>query len=302
VLTAKFNYEQMLKNIVRYEITHLLLVPPQVVLFCKHPATRNYDLSHIRWVIVGAAPLSAELTLQFQKVLPQAEIGQGYGLTETSTTVTMTPLSQRLGTPGSVGQLLPGVRAKIVKPDGSLAGYDEHGELVVTGPNMTLGYANNAQATKETFVDGWVRTGDEVLIKPNGDVYVIDRLKEIFKVKGFQVAPAELEGYMLDHADVGDVGVIGIPDDFSGEVPMAFVALNPQAIKRVEKDPTEADRIKQALVKFVADAKVQYKWLAGGVEFIDEIPKNPSGKILRRFLREKAKEVLAQRKAGKATL
>ncbi|KAF8524800.1 phenylacetyl-CoA ligase [Hysterangium stoloniferum] len=297
VLTAKFNYEQMLKNIVRYKITHLLLVPPQVVLFCKHPATKNYDLSHVRWAIVGAAPVSPELALQFEKVLPGAEIGQGYGLTETCTTVTMTPISQRIGTPGSAGQFLPGVRAKIVKPDGSLAGYDEPGELVVTGPNMTLGYANNPQATKETFVDGWVHTGDEALMKPNGDLYI-----EIFKVKGFQVAPAELEGHLLDHADVDDVGVIGIPDDFSGEVPMAFIALNAQAIKRVEEDPTEAIRIKQDLVKFVADAKVQYKWLAGGVEFIDQIPKNPSGKILRRLLRDRAKEILAQRKAGKAKL
>ncbi|KAF8504116.1 phenylacetyl-CoA ligase [Gautieria morchelliformis] len=302
VLTAKFNYEEMLKNIVRYKISHLLLVPPQIVLFCKHPATQKYDLSSVRFVMVGAAPLSSELTLLFHNVLPQAEIGQGYGLTETCTTVTMTPISQPLGTPGSVGRLLPGVRAKVVKSDGTLAGYDESGELVVTGPQMTLRYPNNAQATKETYVDGWIRTGDEVLIKKNGDMFVVDRLKEIFKVKGFQVAPAELEGHLLDHPDVADAGVIGIPDDFSGEVPMAFIALSADASQTVKSNPRAAEQIKAALIKHVADAKTQYKWLAGGVEFIDVIPKNPSGKILRRFLRDRAKDILAQRKVGTAKL
>ncbi|KIJ39426.1 hypothetical protein M422DRAFT_210302 [Sphaerobolus stellatus SS14] len=297
VVIPKFNYENMLKSIVRHKITHLLLVPPQIVLFCKHPATKNYDLSGLRWVMVGAAPLSSELTLQFQKLVPQAEVNQGYGMTETCTTTTMTPLSQRLGTPGSVGHFLPGVRAKIVKSDGSLAGYDQEGELVVTGPQMTLGYANNAQATKETFVDGWVRTGDEVLVRRNGDIFVVDRLKEIFKVRGFQVAPAELEGHLLDHPDVGDAGVIGVPEEFSGEVAMAFIVLNADAQTRVANDKTghEKERIREAIIKFVKDSKVQYKWLAGGVEFVDIIPKNPSGKILRRFLREQAKELKVQR-------
>jgi len=225
-------------------------------------------------------------------------------MTETCTTVTMTPLSQRLGTPGSVGHFLPGIRAKVVKSDGTLAGYDEAGELVATGPNMTLGYANNPQATKETFVDGWVHTGDEVLVRPNGDIFVVDRLKEIFKVRGFQVAPAELEGLLLDHPDVGDAGVIGIPDDFSGEVPLAFIVLNTDALARVSADKTgkEKERIRQTIIKFVKDNKVQYKWLAGGVEFVDTIPKNPSGKILRRFLREQAKELRGKRKPTRAKL
>ncbi|KAF8586727.1 phenylacetyl-CoA ligase [Ramaria rubella] len=302
VLTPKFNFEGMLRSIVRYKITHLMLVPPQVVLFCKHPATKKYDLSSVRWVVIGAAPLSPEVTLQFQQVLPQAEIGQGFGMTETCTIVAMTPLSQRLGTPGCAGHLLPGVRAKVVKPDGTLGGYNETGELVVAGPQMSIGYPNNPQATKETFIDGWVHTGDGVLMKENGDMFIVDRLKEIFKVRGFQVAPAELEGHLLDHPDVGDAGVIGIPDDFSGEVPMAFITLNADALLRVAKDPAEGERIKKAIIKHVADAKVQYKWLAGGVEFIDFIPKNPSGKLLRRFLREKAKELIALRKPAKAML
>ncbi|KAF8586732.1 phenylacetyl-CoA ligase [Ramaria rubella] len=302
VLTPKFNYEEMLQSIVRYKITHLMLVPPQVVLFCKHPATKKYDLSSVRWVMVGAAPLSPEVTLQFQQVLPQAEIGQGYGMTETCTTVSMTPLSQRLGTPGCAGHLLPGVRAKVVKPDGTLGGYNETGELVVAGPQMSIGYPNNPQATKETYIDGWVHTGDSVLMKEDGDMFIVDRLKEIFKVRGFQVAPAELEGHLLDHPDVGDAGVIGVPDDFSGEVPMAFIALNADALLRLAKDPAEGERIKKAIIKHVADAKVQYKWLAGGVEFIDAIPKNPSGKLLRRFLRVKASKLIALRKPAKARL
>lgn len=252
--------------------------------------------------MVGAAPLSAELTHQFTKVLPQSEICQGYGMTETCTTTTMTPIWQRIGTPGSAGHFLPGVKAKIVKPDGSLAGYDEPGELVVTGPEMSLRYTNDPEATKETFVDGWVRTGDEVLVRPNGDVFVVDRLKEIFKVRGFQVAPAELEGHLLTHPDVADAGVIGVPHEFSGEVAMAFIVLNEGARRRVERDPQERARIAAGIAKHVKDGKVSYKWLEGGVEFADIIPKNPSGKIMRRFLRQQAAELRAKKNAGRPKL
>ncbi|EJD03682.1 phenylacetyl-CoA ligase [Fomitiporia mediterranea MF3/22] len=297
VVIPRFNFLDFLKSIDRYKIQHLLLVPPQVVLLCKHPAVKKYDLSHVRFCISGAAPLSRELTQQLIKVLPNAQIGQGYGMTETCTTVTMVPITQWIGTPGSGGQLIPGCTARVVKADGTLADYDEEGELHVTGPQMALRYTNDEKATQETFVDGWVRTGDEVKFARNGDIFIVDRLKEILKVRGFQVAPAELEGHLLDHPDVSDACVVGIPDDYSGEVPLAFVMLETRAAERAKRSNAEAEKIKQSIMKHVSDAKVQYKWLKGGIEFVDVIPKNPSGKLLRRLMRDKAKEIVAKRGA-----
>ncbi|KAF9465775.1 phenylacetyl-CoA ligase [Collybia nuda] len=292
VVVPKFIFIEMLNSIVRHHIAHLLLVPPQVVLLCKHPAVKNYDLRRsVRCVMSGAAPLSFELNQQLFQLFPDAQIGQAYGMTETCTATTMWPITQKRGASGSGGQLLPGTVARVVKTDGSLAGYDEAGELIIKTPSVALGYANNAEATKETFIDGWVRTGDEVKIDKNCEVWVLDRLKEIMKVKGFQVAPAELEGCILDHDDVSSACVVGVPDDYSGEVPMAFVVLTSDAIRRVEQDPQMAERIKESIVKHVAENKVAYKHLVGGVEFIGAIPISPSGKLLRRILRDQAKEM-----------
>ncbi|KII86637.1 hypothetical protein PLICRDRAFT_177391 [Plicaturopsis crispa FD-325 SS-3] len=297
VVVPKFNFTKMLQSIERYRINFLPLVPPQAVLLCKHPDANKYDLSSVRVAMFGAAPLTGEVYELLRKKFPHAHLGQGYGLTETCTTVCMMPVSKKHATVGSAGQIIPGTVVRVVKPDGSLAGVDEPGELVVRGPSMALGYANNAEATKETFVDGWVKTGDEVIINRDGDLFIVDRLKEIMKVRGFQVAPAELEGFLLGHPDVADTCVVGVPDDYSGEVPLAFVVLNAQAAQRVRVSPAEADNIKKALMKYVEDNKVAYKRLAGGVEFVDTIPKNPSGKLLRRVLREQAKALRVKTKA-----
>ncbi|KAH7913981.1 hypothetical protein BJ138DRAFT_1144920 [Hygrophoropsis aurantiaca] len=293
VVIPKFNFTDFLKTIVTHKITHLMLVPPQIVLLCKHPATKEYDLTGVRFLISGAAPLSAELVNQLVKIIPNAQIGQGYGLTESSTSITMFPTEQKIGTPGSAGRLLPGVVARIVKQDGSLAGYNEPGELTVKMASLALGYHNNEQATRETFVNGWLHTGDEVIINEDNEIFIVDRLKEIMKVRGFQVAPAELEGCLLDHPDVADTCVVPIPDDYSGEVPLAFVVLHSSTAQRVANDPAEAARVKASIMKHVADNKVAYKKLAGGVEFTDIIPKNPSGKLLRRILRDRAREMRA---------
>ncbi|KAF8642004.1 hypothetical protein AX16_009726 [Volvariella volvacea WC 439] len=288
VIVPKFSFVDFLESIKRHRITHLYLVPPQIVLLCKNPAVQSYDFRHVKWCMCGAAPLSGELMQRIVKVLPNACIGQGYGLTETSTTIAMIPPTQKLGTIGSAGQLIPGIRARVVKPDGTLAREGETGELVVTGPSMAIGYFKNEPATRSTFVDGWVRTGDEVIIK-NNEVFVVDRLKEIIKVRGFQVAPAELEGHLLLHPDVLDACVVGIPDEYSGELPMAFIVVNPNTWNHIGGSLQEREKLKAALQKHVSDNKVAYKRLAGGVEFIDAIPKNPSGKVLRRILRDQAK-------------
>ncbi|KAF9502465.1 phenylacetyl-CoA ligase [Pleurotus eryngii] len=287
VVIPKFNFTDFLGSVVRYRITDLMIVPPMLVLISKHPAVKNYDLSHVKATWSGAAPLSIELTLQVSKVLTNAIVSQGYGMTETATVVTSMLSSQRLGN-GSVGILMPGCAAKVIKQDGTLGGVGELGELVITGPNMALRYHNNEQATKETFVDGWVHTGDEVYFDEKGEMFVVDRLKELIKVRGFQVPPAELEGHLLGHPYVADVAVIPLLDDYSGEIPMAYVVPSTDVAVRVQ-DHKEAEKVKAEIIKYVADNKVKYKRLDGGVEFIDVIPKSPSGKLLRRILRDKAR-------------
>ncbi|EGO23638.1 hypothetical protein SERLADRAFT_416040 [Serpula lacrymans var. lacrymans S7.9] len=279
-----------------------LVISIHFMIYSGHPAVKDFDLSHVRVLLSGAAPLSAELMNQLVKLFPKAQIGQGYGLTESSTSIAMLPPDQKIGVPGSVGRLLPGVVARIVKPDGSLAGFNEPGELTVKMSCMALGYFNNEKATRETFVDGWLRTGDEVIINDKGDVFIVDRLKEILKVRGFQVAPAELEGCLLDHPDVADTCVVSVPHDYSGEVPLAYVVLHADAAKRAEADPAEANRIKASIAKHVADNKVAYKRLEGGVEFTDIIPKNPSGKMLRRVLRDRAHKMRATKTKTTAKL
>lgn len=257
------------------------------VLLAKHPAVKGRKFHHVKFCMSGAAPLGGDLMAQMAILFPNASIGQGYGLTETSTTVSSLKAGVRMGTVGSAGELIPGIVARVVKPDGSLATEGERGELVVTGPSMAMGYFKNPAATAETFVDGWVRTGDEVVIK-NLEVFILDRIKEIMKVRGFQVAPAELEAHLLLHPSVSDVCVVGVSDEYSGELPLAFVVPTLEVLSHIKRGDTTENDVKQAIAKHVSDAKIHYKWLMGGVEFIDAVPKNPSGKILRRILRDKA--------------
>ncbi|KAF8133973.1 hypothetical protein EV363DRAFT_1430490 [Boletus edulis] len=291
VLITKFNFVNFLESIVRHRVTHLMVVPPQIVLFCKHPAVKNYDLGHVRYVTSGAAPLSRELMERLIEIFPNAAIGQSYGTTESCTVITTWSLENECDLSGSAGQLIPGITARVEKPDGTLAEFDEPGELVVRTPSLALGYAGHPEATKETFVNGWLRTGDEVKMNRKGEIFVLDRLKEMLKVRGFQVAPAELEGCILDHPEVADACVVGVPDEYSGELALAFVVLRSDAVNRIHDDPVVAETIRQSIIKHVADNKVGYKRLAGGVEFVDVIPKNPSGKLLRRVLRDRARSL-----------
>ncbi|TBU58568.1 phenylacetyl-CoA ligase [Dichomitus squalens] len=286
VISKKFNFDNFLGSIQRHRITHLMIVPPQAVLFCKHPSVQRHDLSSVRYLMIAAAPVSAELTEQLLGVFPAAQLGQGYGMTETCATISMFPTSQKVGTLGSGGQLVSGTTAKVVKPNGELAKIGERGELYVTGPQVTLGYYLDDEATRTTFIDGWIRTGDEVMIQENGDLFITDRIKELIKVKGNQVAPSELEGYLLNHSDVADAAVIGVHDEYAGELPRAYVALKPHVAAVVQRDQQAANHVRAKLYEHVASRTSRYKWLDGGIEFLNEIPKNASGKILRRVLRE----------------
>ncbi|KAK0504084.1 phenylacetyl-CoA ligase [Armillaria luteobubalina] len=282
VIVPKYNFIGMLDSIICHRVTHLIL--------SQHPVVKEYKakLQVVRMIMVGAAPLSREVNQQLFRLLPDAHIGQSYGMTETCTVTSSWPITRKRGTSGSGGQLLPGVVAKVVKSDGSLANYDEPGELVTWSPSNALRYQNDVQASKDTFIDGWVRTGDEAKVDKNAELWILDRMKEIMKVRGFQVAPAELEGCILDHPDVSDACVVGIPDEYSGEVPLAFVVLTEEARSKVLE---RGSQIKNSIIKHVASNKVNYKHLKGGVEFVSAIPKNPSGKLLRRVLREHARSL-----------
>ncbi|KZV82519.1 acetyl-CoA synthetase-like protein [Exidia glandulosa HHB12029] len=283
VVMEKFDFAKMLQSIVRHKICHLFIVPPMIVLLCKHPSVKNYDLSHVRYVMSGAAPLTAELQQRCQELYPNMGIFQGYGTrlphVLTGTVVTMAPpYWGKAAVKGCAGLLVNNTVARVLKEDGTFGKYGETGELHVRGPQMALAYYNNEAATKEGFEDGWVKTGDIVQIHENGNVF------EFLKVRGFQVAPAELEGHIIGHEDVADAGVVGVKDEFSGEVPVAYVVLTADAEKRALQD---GEQIKRSIMKYVADHKVNYKHLHA-VTFIDAVPKNPSGKILRRLLRERA--------------
>ncbi|KAH9477438.1 4-coumarate--CoA ligase-like 7 [Psilocybe cubensis] len=282
VVVSKFNFADMLHSIDRYKINSLMVVPPQVVLLSKEPIVKNYDLSHIRTVLCSAAPLAGELYDQLIKLVPQATISQAYGSTEATGVVSMTQANEKHGR--QCGIMAPGIQGRVVRSDGTLAGYDEEGELHIKTPASAMGYLDNEAATKETFLDdSWMRTGDLVKIDRNDEIVVLDRVK----VRGFQVAPAELEGCILDHPLVADVGVVGVPDSFSGEVPLAFVTLTPEGHKLPLSD------LKGSLHKHVAENKAPFKHLRY-IEVIDSIPKTPSGKLLRRDLREKGRSLVAR--------
>ncbi|ETN40534.1 uncharacterized protein HMPREF1541_04811 [Cyphellophora europaea CBS 101466] len=299
VVLPKFEMQQYLNAIVKYKINTLYIVPPIIINMVKNQKTlSNYDLSSVKQIFTGAAPLGKETAEELNQQYPSWLVRQGYGLTETCTVVcSSSPFDIWFG---SSGILLPGYKAKVMSIEGNeITGYDQPGELLVQSPSVVLGYLKNDKATKETFVDEpegrFMRTGDEVVFRksPNGNehIWVVDRIKELIKVKGLQVAPAELEACLLNHPAVADCAVIPVADDRAGEVPKAFV------VKSSEVGLEESDAmLRRNISKFVEKEKARHKWLAGGVEFIDVIPKSPSGKILRRMLRDKERE--ARKKGG----
>jgi acyl-CoA synthetase (AMP-forming)/AMP-acid ligase II len=224
----------------------------------------------------GAAPIGQSDAERFIKKAPNARFFQGYGLTEASPVVLMSSLTSN--NYASVGHPPPDTEAKIVRiNDERLQGIgpNESGELLVRGPQIMLGYHNNEKATKETITaDGWLRTGDIGYYDENQCFYITDRLKELIKVKGFQVPPAELEEILRSHPAIADAAVIGIPDRSSGELPRAYVVAKDSNLS--EKDVKD----------FVSERVAEYKRLEGGVEFVQQVPKNATGKILRKELKE----------------
>ncbi|KAK2813974.1 hypothetical protein FQN50_000378 [Emmonsiellopsis sp. PD_5] len=313
-----------------------VVVPPIVIAMVKNAELMNkYDLSSVRSLITGAAPLGAETAEHLSRLQPSWSVLQAYGgtltlrfistseikltdgitgLTETTAVATYTSSHDIFF--GSSGSLIPSLEARLVSPSGDeIEEYDTPGELLIKGPTVVLGYLNNDAANKETFQGGWLRTGDEAMFRKSAKgedhVFIVDRIKELIKVKvrlfiptypafsarrvsdniikGFQVAPAELEAHILTHPHVADTAVIAVPDDASGESPKAYVV-------KASDAPADDKALIRDIQRHVEDHKAHYKWLRGGVEFIDVIPKSPSGKILRRYLRDRDRE--ARRRRG----
>ena len=277
VTMPRFDLEQFLQLHQEHRVTRSFVAPPIVVALAKHPLVDQYDMSSVEQFFSGAAPLSAELALEAAGRLG-AEVVQGYGMTEMSPVSHMTLKGGFK--PGSVGVTAPSTETMIVDPaTGESLGVDADGEVWVRGPQVMKGYLNNAAATEATLdADGWLHTGDIGHIDSDGHLYVVDRLKELIKFKGFQVPPAELEALLLTHPAVADSAVIGLPDVDAGEIPVGYVVLKPGA-------DTTAEEIQE----FVAGKVATYKQIRV-LHLVDEIPKSASGKILRRVLRGQAEQ------------
>jgi acyl-CoA synthetase (AMP-forming)/AMP-acid ligase II len=279
-----FDLEKMLRVIISYRIPELILVPPIIIRVVRDPIVAKYkdalDLTIKRWSS-GSAPISAEILEQLRALFPKSGFRQGYGATESTACITAHPPSAYdFKYASSAGKLCANTVAKIVDLDDPTKelGPNQLGELWAKGPQMSsMGYLDNPRATAETFdADGFFHTGDVGRFDDEGFLYIEDRIKEMIKVRGQQVAPAELEDALLGHDAVEDCAVLGIPDDYSGEKPKAYVVLKPGR--------TPSEDLGRQLLEWVQARKSRFKWLRE-VEFADSVPKSPTGKLLRRILK-----------------
>ncbi|XP_014508435.1 4-coumarate--CoA ligase-like 9 [Vigna radiata var. radiata] len=274
VIMERFSFRGMLSAAERFRVTHITVVPALVVAMTKDKVIDGYNLTSLEGIVCGGAPLRKETDEAFKAKFPKVLVMQGYGLTESVVTRTTPEEANHVGT---VGRLKPDIEAKVVNPQtGKLMFPGEKGELWIKGPYVMKGYVDDPEATSATLVNGWLRTGDLCYFDNDGFLYIVDRLKELIKYKGYQVAPAELEELLLSHPDILDAAVIPYPDNEAGEVPMAFVVRQPQSSLGVAQ-----------VIDFVAKQVTPYKKVRR-VAFVDSIPKNASGKILRKDLRKVA--------------
>jgi len=277
LLIPKFEAEDVLKGIQKYRATLFSGVPTLYAMLINHPDISNYDLSSVKFCISGAAPLPPEVQRRFME-LTGGVLVEGYGLTESSPVTHANPLDKTMKTVkiGSIGLTWPDTQAKIVDEETGLrelkAG--ENGELIVKGPQVMKGYWNRPEETADVLRNGWLYTGDLGRYDEDGYFYIADRKKDLIKYKGYSVYPREIEDVMYEHPGVKLCAVIGKPDDLSGEIPKAYV---------VCKDGAEATE--EELIEFVRERLAPYKRIRE-VEFRDELPLTPTGKVLRRSLRE----------------
>lgn len=279
VTMPKFDLVEFLRIIQEHRTTWVFVAPPIAVALAKHPIVDQYDLSAIKVIFSGAAPLDGALAAAVEKRL-HCEVVQGYGMTETSPAVNLIPAERPEIDKSSIGPLVPNTDARLVDPETGAdvdvpdSGASEPGELWVRGPQVMVGYLNRPEATAEMLdADGWLRTGDMATVTADGIFRIVDRLKELIKYKGYQVAPAILEAVLLEHPQIADAAVIGAHDDDGQEVPKAFVVRQ-----------ADADLSADEVMAFVASHVAPHEKVRQ-VEFIDVIPKSSSGKILRKDLR-----------------
>ncbi|KAL7417364.1 hypothetical protein BDY24DRAFT_374655 [Mrakia frigida] len=309
VIVPKVDLKTICSAVETYKTTAAILVPPILIHLANSKIVDKYDMSSLKWLLSGAAPLGDSLTRAVEKRFAAQDLVllQGFGLTETSPVTHILQLSDARSRPGSIGRLIPNVEARLVNPetgvdiDSAAVGEGGDGELWVRGPNVMRGYLNDSASTLSTFSpstdggDRWLKTGDIVRAEQDGYFFVVDRRKELIKYNGHQVAPAELEALLLIHERVADVGVIGVwKEEEKSEVPRAYIVMKPNTSLEEETDASSS-QIKMDLAKdveeWVRERVAPHKFLRGGVVVIEQIPKSPSGKILRRQLRDLAKEV-----------
>jgi len=286
IMLPRFELAALLDAIQRHRVTVIAVPPPVLAALARDPAVSRYDVSAVEAVVSGGAPVSPELQAEAAGRFPGAMIGQGYGLTETSAVI---PVPDRAGMlPGSVGRLAPGTELRLLAPDtGRDARPGEPGELCVRGPQVMAGYLGRPEATAQMLgAGGWLRTGDLGRVDPGGRLFIVDRLKELIKVNAIQVAPAELEAVLAGHPQVADAAVVPRPDERTGEAPVAFV---------VARGPLEPGQ----LIAWVTARVAPHKRIRA-VRLVREIPRTPSGKILRRLLVEADRAELAGAGSGQA--
>ncbi|KAL7554639.1 hypothetical protein ACHAWF_018234 [Thalassiosira exigua] len=280
-MSDRFDLEKFCALVQEHKPERSHLVPPIILGLAKHPLVDNYDMSSLKMIISAAAPLGKETEDAVRRSL-SINIKQAWGMSELSPIGTiMSDADERVG---SIGPVAPSTYGKIIDAEtGKSLGPNKEGELVIKGPQVMMGYLNDIEKSKECLSDdGWLRTGDLAYYDDDGYFYITDRIKELIKVRGFQVAPAELEELILHNEHVADVAVVQIPDEASGELPRAYVVLKPGA------DPHEVTE--DYLKDWVKERVSPYKRIGGGVKFVDQIPKSASGKILRRILRDEVKK------------
>lgn len=285
VTMPKFDLVEFLENIQNFKCTFIFIAPPIAVALAKHPIVDKYDIASVRTIFSGAAPLDGETGEAAGKRL-HARMLQGYGMTEMSPVSHATPFDRTDIPVSSIGVLIPNQQAKIVDIDSGEEiieigenGETLPGELWVRGPNVMTGYLGRPDATAESLdAEGFLHTGDVVVYHEGGYYTIVDRVKELIKYKGYQIAPAELEALLLSFPKVADVACIGVLDDDKQEIPKAFV------VPAADSGLTEEE-----VIEFVASRVAPYKKVRR-VEFVESIPKSSSGKIMRRDLR--AREAL----------
>jgi acyl-CoA synthetase (AMP-forming)/AMP-acid ligase II/NAD(P)-dependent dehydrogenase (short-subunit alcohol dehydrogenase family) len=287
VILPRFELRAFLNAIQTYGVTRAEVVPPIVLELASSDLVDRYYLASLRTLTAGAAPLGADLARACAERIG-CQVKQGFGMTELAGGTHIAPDGD--DHPDSIGPALPGIECRVVDPESGLdLGPNEPGELWMRSPSTMRGYLDDPQATAATIdADGWLHSGDIVTVDEDGWFRVADRIKELIKYKGFQVAPAELEDVLLTHPAVADAAVVRRSDEQAGEVPKAFV---------VPRRPVSADE----LMKWVADRVAHYKRVRH-VEFVEQIPKSPSGKILRRLLIEREQPESGKDLAGQVIL